>query len=161
MFSVLITDIGTHVNASGEYSVEFATDGAFLLVFIRFWRAEQLCRVFLKRTSRLQGQTSAEICLLSYLMAAISTKPALVSCTGCSARTIELLDQSPYSPYGVQSPPRFEELNLHQLMHKKRGSVFGKINFFSVLKYLVVSLGGCVELDWVLLSPELSRIRDF
>ena len=159
MFSVLIADIGSHVNASGEYSMEFASDGAFLLIFIRFWRAEQLCRVFLKKTSRLQGQSSAEICLLSYLISAISTTLALVSCTGCSARTIELLDQSPYSPYGVQSPPRFEELNLQQLMHKKSCSVFGNTDFFSVLKYLVVSLGGCIELDWVLLSPELSRVR--
>ena len=153
MFFELITDIATHVNGSGEYAVQFATDGVFPLVFLRFWRAE-----FLKRTSRLRGQTSAEICLLSYLMGVISTKPILLSSTGCSALTIELVDRSPYSPHGVQSPPRFEELRLQSLMHKKSSCFFGKINFFSELKYLIVSLGGCVKLDWVLLSPELSRV---
>ena len=158
MFFELVTDIGTQVNANHEYAVEFAIDGVFLLAFVRFWRADQLCRVFIKRTSRLQGPTSAEVCLLSYLMGAFSTKPNLISCTGCSARTVQLLDQSAYSNFSIQSPPRFEELKLQQLFHRKSNSVFGRIDFFSVVKYLVVSLGGCNELDWVLLSPELSKV---
>ena len=158
MFFEIVTDIGTHIIANNENAVEFAIDGVFLLGFIRFWRADQLCRVFFKRTSRLQGPTSAEVCLLSYLMGAFSPKPNLISCTGCSARTVQLLDQSPYGNFSIQSPPRFEELKLSQLLHKKNNSVFGWIDFFSVVKYLVVSLGGCIELDWVLLSPELSKV---
>ena len=148
MFLELVTDIATHVNLNGEYAVEFATDGVFLLIFIRLWRSDELCRVFLKRTSRLQGQTSAEMCLISYLMGVLSTTPNLICSTGCSARSMQLIDQSPYSEFSVQSPPRFEELNLPQLMHKKCSSVFGKIDFFSVLRYLVICLGGCLELDW-------------
>ena len=161
MFLELVSDVATHVNLNREYSVEFAVDGVFLLIFIRFWRADELCRVFLKRTSRLQGLTSAEMCLLSYLMGAVSTTPKLICATGCSARTVELLDQSPYGTFSIQSPPRFEELNLSQLMHKKCSSVFGKIDKYSisVLRYLVISLGECLELDWVLLSPELSKVR--
>ena len=159
MFLELVTDIATHLNLNGEYAVEFATDGVFLLIFIQFLRTDELCRVFLKRTSRLQGQTSYGMCLISYLMGVLSTTPNLICSTGCSARSIQLIDQSPYSKFSVQSPPRFEEHNLSQLMHKKCSSVFGKINFFSVLRYLVISLGGCLELDWVLLSPELSKLR--
>ena len=162
MFLELVTDIATHVNLNGEYAVEFATDGVFLLIFIQFWRTDELCRVFLKRTSRLQGQTSAEMCLISYLMGvsySYLTTPNLICSTGCSARSIQLIDQRPYSKFSVQSPPRFEELNLPQLMHKKSSSVFGKIDFFSVLRYLVISFGGCLELDWVQLSPELSKVR--
>ena len=51
------------------------------------------------------------------------------------------------------------EVNLSQLMHKKSNSVIDRIYFFSVVKFVVVLLGGCVELDWVLLSPELSKVR--
>ena len=153
-----MTDIGTHVNANNEYAVEFGIDEVFLLGFNRFWRFDQLFRVFLKRTFRLQGPTSAEVCLLSYFMGAFSPKPNLISCTGCSARTVQLLDQSPYGNFSIQSPPRFQELNLPQVLHKKNNSVFGRIDFFVVVKYLVVSLGGCIELDWVLLSPELSKL---
>ena len=160
MFLELVEDLATQVNSSGEYAVEFATDGVFLLSFVRFWHGDQLCRVFLKRTGRVQGQTQAEVCLISYIMGAISTRPRLVNCTGSSARTVQLIDQSPYSPCGVQSTPRFEELNLTTLMHKKSQSVFGRIDFFSVLRYLVNSLGGSTELDWVLLSPELSKVNN-
>ena len=158
MFLELIADIGAQINTSGEYAVEFATDGVFLLSFVRFWHDDQLCRVFLKRTGRVQGQAQAEVCLISYIMGVFSTKPRLVSCTGSSARTIQLLDQSPYTPNGLQSTPRFEELELSALMHKKNQSVFGRIDFFSVLRYLVTFLGGSAELDWVLLAPELSKV---
>ena len=159
VFLELVTDIAKHVNSNQEYAVEFGVEGVLLLVFIQSWRNDQLCRVFLKRTSRLQGQTSAEICLKSYFKGVLSTSPSLRSCTGCSARFIQFIDQSPCSDFGVQSPPRFDDLHdLQQLMHKKTSSVFGRIDFFSVLKYLIISLGGCLELDWVLLSPELFKV---
>ena len=161
MFLELVEDLGTQINSSREYAVEFATDGVFLLSFVRFWQGDQLCRVFLKRTGRVQGQTQAEVCLISYIMGAISTRPRLVNCTGSSVRTVQLIDQSPYSPCGVQSTPRFEELNLSTLIHKKSQSVFGRIDFFSVLRYLVISLGGSSELDWVFLSPELTKVNNF
>ena len=67
MFLELIADIGSQINTSGEYAVEFATDGVFLLSFVRFWHDDQLCRVFLKRTGRVQGQAQAEVCLISYV----------------------------------------------------------------------------------------------
>ena len=84
--------------------------------------------------------------------------PYLVSCTGATHRTIVLLDQCPYANYGIQSPPHFEELSLKTLMHKKVFSVFGKIDFFSVLQFIVVCLGSSLDLDWVLMSPELSKV---
>ena len=112
MLCGLVNVIAAQINANGEYAAEFARDGVFSLVFVRFWRRDELCRVFLKRTSRLQGQTDAEICLIAYNMAAISTTPKLISCTGCSERTVQLMDLSPYSSFSVQSPPRFEELSL-------------------------------------------------
>ena len=126
MFQEVMNDIATSVNANGEYSLEFAIDAideVFLLVFVRYWRGDELCRVFVKRAGRLQGQSDAEICLISSIMGAISTKPKLISChnarSGSSARTVQLLDHSPYSSFSVQSPPRFEELTLSQLMHRK------------------------------------------
>ena len=80
MFQEVMNDIATSVNANGEYSLEFAIDGVFLLIFVRYWRGDELCRVFVKRAGRLQGQSDAEICLISSIMGAISTKPKLISC---------------------------------------------------------------------------------
>ena len=154
----MMNDVGTHVVAASEYLLEFAQDGVFVLVFIRYWRDDQLCRVSLKRTGRLLGLNQAEIRLASFVMGVFSTKPHLVSCTGSTHNTVVMLDQCPYANHGVQSPPRFEELSIKSLMHKKVLSVFGKIDFFSVLQFIVVSLGNRLDLDWVLKSPELSKV---
>ena len=124
MFSELVNDVTAQINANGEYAVEFASDGVFMLAFVRFWRQDELCRVFLKRTGRLQAQTDAEICLLAVIMAAMSTTPKLISCTGCSVRTVQLMDLSPYSSFYVKSPPRFEELSLLKINASKEPKRF-------------------------------------
>ena len=91
---IIIEDIGSHVNANGEYSVEFPNDGVFLLAFIRYWRGDQISRVFLQRTGQIQVQTDAEACLISVIMGAFSTRPRLISCNfshnWSSARTVQL-----------------------------------------------------------------------
>ena len=132
----MMNDTATHLMTSSEYALEFTHDGVFVLVYIRFWRENQLHRVFIKRTGRLLGLTQAEVSLVSFVMGAISTAPNMISCTGSTFRTIQLLDQWLYTRYGLQSPPRFEELDLKTLMHRKSYSIFGRIDFFSVLQTL-------------------------
>ena len=161
LFLQTIRDIGTHVVESGEYSLEFVKQGVFLLVFIRFWRKDELCRVFLKRTGRVLGQSSAELSLISDLMAVFSTTPNIVSCSGGTLETIQILDNSPFSKHGLQRPLQFAEFSLARLMHKESYSVFGRIDFHSVLKYLIVFLGGCLDCDWTLLTPVLAKVCHF
>ena len=60
---------------------------------------------------------------------------------------------------GVQSCLRFEHFSLSRLMHKTSYSVFGKIDFFSVLQALMASLGGSLLEDWVVRSPELTKVN--
>ena len=83
----------------------------------------------------------AEIALISCVMGAVSTGSEIISVTGCTSKTVQLLDDSPYGQYSLHCPPRFEELKLRTLMHKKNSSVFGHIDFFGVLHHLIVSLG--------------------
>ena len=93
-------------------------------------------------------------------MGALSTELHIISVTGSTVQTLQQLDYSRYSNYAVQSSPCFEELQLRALMHKKSANVFGKIDFFGVLHYLVVSLVPSLELDWVLLSTELTKVSN-
>ena len=158
MFLETVKDIGHHIVANNEYSLEFACDGTFLLVFVRFWMDDKMFRVFLKRTGRAHSQTQAEIALTSHVMGAISTGPEINSVTGCTSNTVQLLDDSPYGQYSVQNAPRFEDLQLRLLMHKKSFSVFGHIVFFGVLHHLIGSLWLCLELEWVMPSLELSKV---
>ena len=62
MFQEIITDVTAQINANGEYANEFANDG---VLHLRGF-GEKICRVFLKRTGRLQSQTDAEICLIFF-----------------------------------------------------------------------------------------------
>ena len=161
MFLQVIHDIGTHVVAAGDYALEFVKQGVFLFVYIRFWRKDELCRVFLKRTGRVLGQTSAELSLVSSVMAAFSTRPNLVCCSGSTLETIRQIDNSPYSKHGLQRPLRFDDFSIAKLMHKKSYSVFGRIDFHSVLQYLIVFLSGCLDCDWTLMTPVLAKVCSF
>ena len=79
-----------------QFALEFANDGVFLLIFIRFWREDSLCRVFLKRAGRTQGESQAEVNQISHVMGALPTKPHIISITGSTSCTVQLLDKSPY-----------------------------------------------------------------
>ena len=128
-------------------------------MFIRFWRKDELCRVFLKRTGRVLGQSAAELSLISDVLAVFSRGTNIVSCSGCSLETIQKVDSSPYSKHGLQHPLRFEDFSIARLMHKESYSVFGRIDFHSVLKYLIIFLGGSLDCDWTLMTPVLAKVR--
>ena len=144
--------------ANTLWSLEFVKQGVFLLVFIRFWRTNELCRVFLKRTCRVLGQSAAELHLISDVIAVFSTSPNIVCCSGSTLETSQVVDNSPFSEHGLQRPLRFADFSIAKLMHKESYSVFGRIDFHSVLQYLNIFLGGCLDCDWTLLTPVLAKV---
>ena len=158
LFTQIIPIIGNDILTSGQFSVEFEPQGVFLLLHVRFWKADKLCRVYLLRTGRASGQTSAEVSLVSTLLAAISAEADLVCCSGATYGLVHLLDRSPLTRHGVQRPTTFDEIAIKKLMHKDSFSVFGRIDFFSVLQYLVVCLSGSLEMEWTLFTPELTKV---
>ena len=143
---------------SGFYALEFEQKGPMPFLHLRFWHEGQLCRVLIRRTGRTVGQTSAELCLLSYLLAAISPRASPVCCSGSTQSLVQLLDECPLFSLAVRSRKRFEEISLEKVKHKKSYSVFGRINFYAVIKYIVVCLGGSLDLEWILVAPELARV---
>ena len=72
IFQQIIPHLGNVLLTSGQYSVEFEPQGVFLQLYVRFWKGDRLCRVYLARTGRTTGQTSAEIRLVATLLAGIS-----------------------------------------------------------------------------------------
>ena len=154
----MIPNLGNDILTDGQYSIEFEFQGVFLHMHVRFWKRDRLCRVYLLRTGRTTGRTAAELRLLSILLAAISSEANLVCCSGATQNFIQLVDNSPLTRHGVQRPTTFDDIAIKRLMHRDRHSVFGRIDFFSVLQYLVISLGGSLQLEWTLLTPELSKV---
>ena len=160
MFLQMIEGIVSHVVADGQNSLDFQREGVFLHIYIQFWRNDELCKVFLCRTGRIRCQIS----LIANVAAAVPTKLFFVCCTGSTTATLSLLDECNFTKLnklGVQGPLRFQHFSLEKLMHKCSYSVFGCIDFFSVLQHLVISLGGCLDLEWTLLAPTLTKVISF
>ena len=158
LFQQIVPIRGNEVLTAGQYSVEFEPQGVFLLLHLRFWKANRLCRVYISRTGRINGQTPAELQLVASLLAAISTEADLVCSSGASYNLVQMLDLAAFSRHGVQRPTLFDDIAIKKLMHKDSYSVFGRIDFFSVLQYLVICLSSSLQMEWTLFTPELAKV---
>ena len=112
--------------------------------------------LILEETQRrnLEGELGS----FSRLLSAVSTEADILAYSGCPQVFGEVIDKSPFFNHGVQYPFQFDELHLERIMHKKSYSVFGRIDFFSVLRQLLVSLGGSLEEQWTISAPELLKV---
>ena len=142
----------------GAFSVEFEEQGQFCFLSVLFWKSDQLCKVKLCRFGLTVTFPTGYFGLLSRVLSAITTRPNLVGCSGCPAGVVRALDKSPHFNRGIQYPFRFSELKLARLMHRKQYSVFGRIDFFSVLEHLLLSLSGCLDERWTHNTPELVKV---
>ena len=128
---------------------------------VRFWKGEDLCRVLVCRNGLPSSELTGELGSLARLLSVVSTKTDIVACSGCPVDLLRTIDQSPFFTGGVQSCFRFEQVDVPRLMHKLNYSVFVHIDFFSVLRGLLISLGGSLTTDWIQRSPELTRVSTF
>ena len=129
-------------------------------MLVKFWKNLELCRVYVCRSSLPATDATGELGSLARFLSAVSTRPDMVAFSGCLVEFAKTIDQSEYFAQGVQSCFRFEQLSLARLMQKTSYSVFGHIDFFSVLQALMVSLGGSLIEDWVMRHPELTRVSN-
>ena len=127
---------------------------------VRFWKGEDLCRVLVCRNGLPSSELNGELGSLARLLSVVSTKTDIVACSGCPVDLFRTNDQSPFFTGGVKSCFRFEQVDWPRLMHKLNYSVFGHIDFFSVLTGLVMSLGGSLTTDWIQRSPDLTRVSN-
>ena len=156
-----MSEIAEHVASEQCFGLEFEDDGANRFMSLRFWKKTELCRVLICRSGLLSTKLTGELGSLARLLSVVSTKADIVACSGCPVDFIRTMDEMPSFTRSMQSCYRFEHLELRRLMHKTSYSVFGHIDFFSVLRGLVISLGGALTEDWMLGSPELTRVSRF
>ena len=156
-----ITEIGERITSSLQYSIEFEDKGLNRFMYARFWKDNVLCKVLICRSGVLIRGLNGELGSLARLMSAISTQADLVSCSGVPLDFIKILDKFEFQNRGIQFPFKFNRVPLRDMMHKESYSVFGRIDFFSVLQALVVSLGGCTKETWALNSTQLLKVGKF
>ena len=153
-----MSDVADQISTLQCFALEFEDQGPNRFMSVRFWKGQYLCKVIACRSRLPTTDLTGELGSMARLLSAISTKADIVACSGCPVDLIRTIDELPTSARAVQSCFRFNQLNLSKLMHKKNYSVFGHIDFFSVLRGLVISLGGLTDEDWILRSPELAKV---
>ena len=156
-----MSKIAECVAAEQCFAIEFEDSNVNRFMSLRFWKGTELCRVLVCRSELPSSELSGELGSLSRLLSAVSANCDVVACSGCPVDFVRTIDHSPLFSRAVQASFRFETLSLSRLMHKPSYSVFGHIDFFSVLHALVITLGGSLSEDWVLQSPTLSQVMTF
>ena len=156
-----MSDIADQISTLQCFALEFEDQGPNRFMSVRFWKGQYLCKVIVCRSGLPTTNLTGELGSLARLLSSISTKADKVACSGCPSELIRTIDEVPTSVRAVQSCFRFSQLNLSKLMHKSSYSVFGHIDFFSVLRGLVISLGGSANEDWVQRSPVLAKVSNY
>ena len=151
-------DIAEQITSEQCFSVEFEKKKTFRFMSIRFWKGSELCRVFVCRSALPSTDITGELGCLPRLLSVTSTSVDIVACSGDPIGLIQTLNQSSFFSRGIQTCFRFDNLDLPTLMHKLSYSVFGKIDFFSVLQALIVAVGNPHAEPWALKSTNLSRV---
>ena len=157
-FVCSLKDLGPQLFATGQFALEFEEVGLFKYVFIRFWKEDSIVKAFVFRYGLQSPPLADEMGALSRVLSAVSTRPQLVAVSRCADDFVQTVDNSGVFQHTLQSPFRLESVNLQSIMHKDSRSVFSRIDFFSVLQAIIVSLGGSLSLSWTLDCPELSNV---
>ena len=140
------------------YSLEFETNGRTRTMSVRFWKDDTLVRVQEYRCPLTLGMPGSYFPGASRLLSITSSKPKLVSVSGCSASIVQSFDDSEEFLYGVQNPFRFDVFSQPVIMHQTDPNVFGIVDMFSQLKFLVVALSGVLVHPWTVDTPELAKV---
>ena len=129
-----MADIAEHLAAEQCFAIEFEDLGTNQFMTLRFWKGQILCRVLICRNWLPTTELTGELWSLARLLSVVSTKADMVACSGIPVELLQTIHQSPFFARGVHNCFRFERLGLAKLMQKSRYSVFGHIDFFSVLR---------------------------
>ena len=155
-----MSHLAEQITAEQCFAIEFEDKGPNRYMTVRYWEGQNLQRVLICRSQLPATDLIGELGSLSRLLSVVSTKADIVAYSGSSVDLLRTVDYSPLFSRAVQSCFRFDQLNLSKMMHKTSYSVSGRIDFFSVLRGLVISLGGSHSEDWYQRSPELAQVNN-
>ena len=159
LFNCTMSHLAEQITREQCFATEFEDRGPNRYMTVRYWEGQSLHRVLICRSQLPATDLTGELGSLSRLLSAVSTKADIVACSGSSVDLLRTVDYSPLFSQAVQSCFRFDQLDLPKMMHKTSYSVFDHIDFFPVLRGLVISLGGAYSEDWCQRSPELAQVN--
>ena len=125
-------DVAQSVNETELYSLEFEQQGTQEIASLCYWKSDQHIKVQLCRYSPVYNPARNQL--------------------------LVTVEQSSLRKKIIEYLFRYTVLLLHKLMHKREGSVFGRIDFYTQLKYLVAFPAGSLDQPWIVHTPELANV---
>ena len=157
-FSKAMDDIGRAIASRSAYSLEFEDGIPFTQVYVRFWKDSHLVRLQLCRFGSANQFPAGHLGTIARIMAMLSTRPDIVSCSGCPLTILKSLNQTAFFNKGVQYPFRFDGFAFRSLVHQSSGGIFGSVDFYSTLQFLIVFLGGAQQQSWLVEATALVKV---
>ena len=119
------------------FSLEFEYHGTMCIVFLRFWKMDHLTKVQLRRYILTEDTDSAQL----------SAKSRLLDCLHVWVYHWDDGNSKKSSLFkkGVKYPFRFNALSLPSMMFPREGSVFGRTDLLTMMKYILTFIGSCLN----------------
>ena len=147
-------DVAQTVN----HSIEFEPQGIKEIASLRYWKLGFLVKLQLFQYSLAADPDRSQLLVVARLLSLLSTARQIVCMSGCTASVLRAVEESSLLKTSIEYPFRYQVTSLHKLMHKREGSVFGRIDFYSQLKHLMAYLTHSLDEPWMVKAPELSKV---
>ena len=89
-----LDDIANQITTEQCLSVEFENFVSCRILSVRFWKGDNLCRVFICRSGLPFPNLNGELGYLARLLSVVSTKAGILACSGFPADFLRTVDQS-------------------------------------------------------------------
>ena len=141
------------------YGLEFEERGESLWAFTRTWEKGTLRRVAVDVVDRFAVDSTHDVSVLGSVVSAMGSLASLVAISGGShvlADTYKEYLGSGYSHKLVEYPI-FDLRLLKRCLQKVSSSVFGSLDPFSMMEFIVTRLKGAEHRDWMMSRTSLRR----
>ena len=148
-------DVVQSVSVSGLYSIEFEPQGKKEIPSLRYWRSGYLIKIQLIQYSWASDpDRSNQLLVIARLLSFLSTAPQIICMSGWTFDVHQRVEQFAFLKKGIEYLFRYQVSSLHKLLHKREGSIFGLIDFYTQLKYLLAYFAQSLDELWMAKAPE-------
>ena len=147
-FVRLLKHLAAILGREKVYSLEFQSTTTRRRLSMTFWEGRELVTVTVAHSGREVNVVKSNVLLSSQLLSAVSIEPRIICCGGSSLEFIKALDKAPSQKTGIQYPFSLSPVHIEKLMHKPCFNVMGKTDMFSMLRTLLIWLGGLLDERW-------------
>ena len=151
-------DIAQSVNFCGAYSLEFEPHGSQSILSVRYWKPGALTKVQLCKYPLSSDPGPSQLLMISRLLSFLSKLPQIAFLSGCTSEVLKSVERSGLFKKGIEYPFRFNAFSFPKLMHQLEEGVFGRIEFFTQLKYLLAFLNNSLDEPWMCSCTELTKV---